>query len=217
VQIAIALYPGFTTLDAIGPYQVFANLPGAEVLFCAAGAGEVSDDNGLVHLRVDATFAEVSAPDVVVVPGGMGTRRAILDGHPVVDWVRTVHPTTTWTTSVCTGALILGAAGLLEGVTATTHWLSMDVLAGYGALPTEQRVVEFGRIVTAAGVSSGIDMALTLVDRMVGPEVAQAIQLGIEYDPQPPHDAGSPSKAPPEIRDLVATVMAAAEADSLAD
>ena len=217
MQIAIPLYPGFTALDAIGPYQVLANLPGVELLWCAAEPGEVVDDNGLVRLGVDAAFADVPTPDVVVVPGGTGTQRVIRDGHPVVEWVRSVHPGTTWTTSVCTGALVLGAAGLLDGIRATTHWTAMDPLAGYGARPTGERVVEAGRIVTAAGVSSGIDMALTLVDRLAGPEVAQAIQLGIEYDPQPPHDSGAPEKAPPEIRDLVAAVMGAAEAESLAE
>lgn len=217
MQIAIALYPGFTALDAIGPYQVFTNLPGAEVVLCGEARGPLDDDLGLLHLSLDAAYDDVPSPEVVLVPGGLGTRRVIADGHPIVDWVRAVHPLTTWTTSVCTGALVLGAAGLLDGLPATTHWLSTDHLADFGAHPTEERVVRAGRIVTAAGVSSGIDLALTLVGEMAGPEIAQAIQLGIEYDPQPPFDSGAPSKAAPEIRDLVAAAMGAAEAQALAD
>jgi transcriptional regulator GlxA family with amidase domain len=207
VQLAIGLYEGFTALDFVGPYQVLVNRPGTEVVLCAAEAGEVADDMGNLRLRVERSFADVPAPDVVLVPGGFVTRQIAADGHPIVDWVRTAHETTTWTTSVCTGALVLGAAGVLDGLDATTHWIAYDDLAGYGARPTERRVVEAGKVITAAGVSAGIDMGLALVDRIDGPEVAMAIQLGIEYDPQPPHDAGAPSKAPAEIRDLVRSLM----------
>ena len=133
-----------------------------------------------------------------MVPGGFGTR-ALMTPNPLLDWIRTAHETTQWTTSVCTGSLLLGAAGLLRGLEATTHWTVMDELRGLGAKPTARRVVEQGKIVTAAGVSSGIDMALMLAARIAGAEVAQMIQLGIEYDPQPPFDAGSPEKAPPAI------------------
>jgi transcriptional regulator GlxA family with amidase domain len=211
MQIAIGLYPGFTALDAVGPYQVFTNLPGAEVVLCAAATGPLEDDNGLLHLTIDATFADVPGPDVLLVPGGLVTRKLARDGDPIVDWVRSAHERTTWTTSVCTGALILGAAGVLQGLPATTHWIAYDQLAHFGAAPTEQRVVEAGKVMTAAGVSAGIDLALTLVGRMSGDEMAQAIQLGIEYDPQPPYDAGAPSKAPAEVRDLVTAVMSGAE------
>ena len=211
MQIAIGLYPGFTALDAIGPYQVFTNLPSADVVLCAAQTGQLEDDNGLLHLRIDASFDDVPAPDVLLVPGGLITRKLARDGDPIVDWVRSAHERTTFTTSVCTGALILGAAGVLEGLPATTHWIAYDQLARFGASPTEQRVVEAGKVITAAGVSAGIDLALTLVGRMSGDEMAQAIQLGIEYDPQPPYDAGAPSKAPAEVRDLVAAVMSGAE------
>ena len=218
MQIAIALYPGFTALDAIGPYQVLGHVPGAEVVLCAERPGRITDDNGLLHVQVDHALADVARPDVVLVPGGPGTRRLAADGGPLVDWVRAAHATTTWTTSVCTGALILGAARLLDGLDATTHWFAYDQLRAYGARPTEQRVVvhEDHRIATAAGVSAGIDLALVLAGRLAGDEVAQAIQLGIEYDPQPPFDAGAPSKAPAGIRDLVAAVMAEAEAAALA-
>jgi transcriptional regulator GlxA family with amidase domain len=207
MQIAFALYPGFTALDFIGPYQVLSNVPGNEIVVCAAEAGTVSDDNGLLHLAVEHAIADVPTPDIVLVPGGPGSRTTAAAGTPLVEWLRQVHETTTWTTSVCTGALLLGAAGILEGRPATTHWLAYDELAAFGARPTEQRVVIDGKIATAAGVSAGIDLALTLVGRQWGEEVAQAIQLGIEYDPQPPYDSGAPSKAPEAIRELVVAVM----------
>jgi transcriptional regulator GlxA family with amidase domain len=215
MQIAIGLFPGFTALDAIGPYQVFTQLPDAEVVLCAAEAGVVSDDNGLLRLNVSHPFDEVDSPDIIVVPGGFITRRLARDGDPIVDWVARVHPRTTYTTSVCTGALLLGAAGLLEGLDATTHWFAYDELAKYGATPTEQRVVGRGKIWTAAGVSAGIDLALTLVAETHGADMSKAIQLGIEYDPQPPYDAGAPSKAPPEILELVRSASALKEAEVL--
>ena len=216
MQIAIGLYPGFTALDAIGPYQVFTNLPGAEVVLCAERRGALDDDNGLLHLEIDHTFDDVSTPDILLVPGGLVTRRISKERGPIVDWIRTAHATTTYTTSVCTGALLLGAAGVLDGLRATTHWIAYEQLRAYGAQPTGQRVVVEGKVVTAAGVSAGIDLALTLVGVTHGVETAQAIQLGIEYDPQPPYDAGAPSKAPPAIRELVTGVMGAAEARLLA-
>jgi putative intracellular protease/amidase len=205
--IALGLYQGFTALDAIGPYEILTYLPGAEMVICAENKGEVDDHNGLVHLRVDATFADVPRPDVLLVPGGPGAGQYAADGHPIVDWIREAHPHTAWTTSVCTGALLLGAARLLEGLPATTHWSAYDELASYGAQPTEQRVVTAGRIVTGAGVSAGIDLALTLAADIAGPEVAQTIQLAIEYDPHPPFDAGSPSKAPKPIYDLAVAAL----------
>jgi transcriptional regulator GlxA family with amidase domain len=211
VQIAIGLYPGFTALDAIGPYAVFTNVPGVDVVVCADRAGPLADESDLLHFDLAHTFDEVPAPDVLLVPGGLVTRRIAAEGGPIVDWIRAAHETTTYTTSVCTGALLLGAAGVLDGLPATTHWVAYDHLRSYGAQPTEQRVVIEGKVATAAGVSAGIDLALTLVDRLHGAEVAQAVQLGIEYDPQPPHDTGAPSKAPAEIRDLVSAVIADAE------
>jgi len=211
MQIAIGLYPRFTALDAIGPYQVLTNLPDAEVVIVAERTGILADDNGLLRFEIEHTFTDVPSPDVLLVPGGMITRRIAADGGPIVDWIRSAHPSATWTTSVCTGALLLGAAGVLEGKTATTHWLSYDNLAGYGATPTDQRVVVDGKVITGAGVSAGIDLGLVLAARLAGTEVAQAIQLGIEYDPQPPFDAGAPSKAPSDIKDLVSALMGAVE------
>jgi transcriptional regulator GlxA family with amidase domain len=211
MQIAIGLYPGFTALDAIGPYAVFTNVPGADVVVCADKKGALADESNLLHFDLAHTFDEVPAPDILLVPGGLITRRIAAEGGPIIDWIRAAHETTTYTTSVCTGALLLGAAGVLDGLPATTHWVAYDHLRSYGAQPTEERVVIEGKVATAAGVSAGIDLALTLVDRLHGAEVAQAVQLGIEYDPQPPHDTGAPSKAPAEIRDLVSTVLAEAE------
>ena len=215
MHVAIGLYQGVTALDAIGPYQVFASTPGVEVTLCAAHAGGLVDDNGLVQLDVAHTFDETQRPDVVVVPGGPIASKLARDGDPIVEWIRATHPHTVYTTSVCFGALLLGAAGLLEGRRATTHWYAYEALASYGAQPTEERVVRQGRICTAAGVSAGIDLALALVGALAGPEVAQAIQLGLEYDPQPPFDAGAPSKAPAEITDLVRAMLAEAESHLL--
>jgi transcriptional regulator GlxA family with amidase domain len=212
VQIAIGLYSGFTALDAIGPYAVFTSVPGADVVVCAEQKGTLADESNLLHLDLTHTFADAPAPDVLLIPGGLATRRLAAKGGAIVDWIRTAHETTTYTTSVCTGALLLGAAGVLDGLPATTHWFAYDHLRSYGAQPTEQRVVIEGKVATAAGVSAGIDLALTLVDKLYGAEVAQGVQLGIEYDPQPPHDTGAPSKAPAEIRDLVSAVMTEAEA-----
>jgi transcriptional regulator GlxA family with amidase domain len=212
MQIVIGLYPGFTALDAIGPYTVFTNLPGADVVLCAEQRGRLADDNGLLQLDLEHTFDDVPTPDVLLVPGGLVTRRLARERGAIVDWIRDAHRSTTYTTSVCTGALLLGAADVLRGRRATTHWVAAEQLRAYGAEPTEERVVFDDKVVTAAGVSAGIDLALTLVGRLENHETAQAIQLGIEYDPQPPYDAGAPSKASPAIRDLVAGVMADAEA-----
>lgn len=211
MQIAIGVFPGFTALDVIGPYQVFAHMPDAEVVLCAATAGTVPDDHALLHLEVGSTFHDLPAPDVLLVPGGLVTRRLARDGAEIIDWVRAAHPHTTFTASVCTGALLLGSAGLLDGLRATTHWYAYEALGSYGAVPTEERVVREGRVVTAAGVSAGIDLALTLVASLAGPDVARAIQLGLEYDPHPPFDSGAPSKASPEITELVRAMLVEAE------
>jgi transcriptional regulator GlxA family with amidase domain len=210
VQVAYLLYDRFTALDITGPHEVLNFVPGNESIFVAEQAGPVRNESDTLSLVADASIEQVTSPDILVVPGGFGTR-ALLDHEPLLDWIRQVHDTTTWTTSVCTGALLLAAAGILDGVPATTHWYNRDLLAELGAKPVPDRVVEHGKIVTAAGVSSGIDMALHLVQRINGTEVAQAVQLGIEYDPEPPLDAGSPEKAPKPIVDLVAAAFKAQE------
>ncbi|MCU1503240.1 MAG: ThiJ/PfpI family protein [Ilumatobacteraceae bacterium] len=199
-QIAIPVFPKFTALDAVGPYEVLQRLPDYEVVFVGHERGTVRTENGMLGICVDATFEEVTNPDILVVPGGIGSR-ALMHDERVLDWVRAVHETTTFTTSVCTGSLVLGCAGLLTGLTATTHWSVYDALASTGAIPVADRVVEHleRRIITAAGVSSGIDMALRLVEIIADETAAKAMQLMIEYDPQPPFDCGSTAKADDEV------------------
>ena len=200
MDIVFLLFDGITALDAVGPYEVLSRLPGARVRFVGAAPGVVETNERSLGLRVTSSLADVRTAGVLVVPGGPGTR-ALLEDAAVLAWIREVHETTTWTTSVCTGSLLLGAAGLLRGVRATTHWLSIDQLADFGAVPVRDRFVVDGRIATAAGVSAGIDLALTLAARIAGPGVAQEIQLMLEYAPRPPFDAGSPERAPAEIVD----------------
>lgn len=200
MQVAIPIYPRLTALDAIGPYEVLQRIPSLDLVFVGAEKGTVRTENGMLGLCVDATYDEVTAPDVVVVPGGVGTR-AMLEGGPLVDWLRAVYPGTRFTTSVCSGSLILAAAGLLDGLTATSHWSCFDFLKELGAVPVTERVVEHlpERIITAAGVSSGIDMGIRLVELLVDAVAAQAAQVFIEYDPQPPFDAGHPSKVGADV------------------
>ena len=205
LKVAIPLFPRFTALDAIGPYEVLQRIPTVDVVFVAHRRGEVRSDSGMLGLVADADFADLVAPDLVVFPGGIGTR-ALTTDDTVLEWVRRAHSTSRFTTSVCTGSLVLAAAGLLEGLTATTHWACMAELGALGAAPTSERVVEHldRRIVTAAGVSSGIDMALRLVELLVDRTAAEASQLMIEYDPDPPFDSGSPATAGRAVHDRVA-------------
>jgi putative intracellular protease/amidase len=202
MKIAIPIFDRVTALDAIGPYEVLSRLPGADLKFVGFEPGPVKTDNRMLSLVVETALEDFAEPDILVFPGGFGTR-ALMTDERMLDWVRHVHERTQWTTSVCTGSLVLGAAGLLDGLEATTHWAAMGTLERLGAKPTGRRVVEQGKIVTAAGVSSGIDMALWLAGRVESDTFAQAIQLGIEYDPQPPYDSGSPQKASPEVIALV--------------
>jgi transcriptional regulator GlxA family with amidase domain len=207
VKVAIPLYEGFTALDAIGPYEVLRSVPGWEVEFVAKQRGEVRTDSGAVGLSADRALAEVGEPEIILVPGGKGSR-AMMEDEELLSSLRRLDQTSKWTTSVCTGSLLLAAAGLLEGKRATGHWAWLEPLREFGAEPVGGRYVEDGKTITAAGVSAGIDMALYLVGREAGREVAQAIQLGIEYDPDPPFDAGSPQKAPPEIVERVRSLSA---------
>jgi putative intracellular protease/amidase len=201
MDIAILLFERVTALDAIGPYEVLQRLPGAQVRFVGAERGPVRTEQGMLGLVADFARDEVTSADILVVPGGIGTR-ALLHDEPTLEWIRAIDKRSVWTTSVCTGSLLLGAAGLLHGKEATTHWRVLEMLADFGATPTSRRVVEQGKVITAAGVSSGIDMALTLAARIAGDDIAQAIQLGIEYDPQPPFDSGSVAKASPAVYQL---------------
>ncbi|MFD3325075.1 DJ-1/PfpI family protein [Streptomyces sp. NPDC058701] len=198
MQIAVLLYDRFTALDAIGPFDTLGRLPGAETVFVAERPGPVRTDSGALALVADKALGEVTRPDIVIVPGGPHPE-AEMENPAVLDWLRAVDATTTWTTSVCTGSLLLAAAGLLDGRRSAGHWLYLDRLPRFGAEPTGERVVFDGKYVTAAGVSSGIDMGLTLLGKIAGDEVAQTVQLMTEYDPQPPYDAGSPDKAPAEL------------------
>jgi putative intracellular protease/amidase len=210
MDIVIPVYDGFTALDAVGPYEVLSRL-GGRVRFVAPEAGPVTTETRMLSLVAEASLDEVDACDVLVVPGGFGTR-ALLGDPAWTGWIARVHETTTWTTSVCTGSLLLGAAGLLKGLPATSHWSELESLRGFGATEVGGRVVwgpEGSRIVTSAGVSAGIDMGLALAARIAGEETARAIQLGIEYDPQPPFDAGCVEKADPALVAALRGAMAA--------
>jgi putative intracellular protease/amidase len=202
MDIAILIYPRFTALDAVGPYEVLSRLPDAKVTFVAAHASPQRTDTGQLALVADATLDELPHPEIVLVPGGPG-QVALMDDGPLHEWLRAAHETSTWTTSVCTGSLILAAAGLLAGKRATSNWQAIEQLRALGADATAERVVFDGKLATSAGVTAGIDMALELAAKIAGVQVAQAIQLGLEYDPHPPFDAGSPQKAPAEIVEAV--------------
>jgi len=206
-EIVFLLFDGVAPLDAVGPYEVLQHVPGASITIAAREPGPCRADGPGLALVAEAAYTD-TAPDVLVVPGGVGTRTLVND-QGLLEWLREAHANTRYTTSVCTGALLLGAAGILDGVDATTHWAFRDALADLGATPVPERVVERGKVITAAGVSSGIDMGLTLAARLAGDDVARAIQLGIEYDPQPPFDSGSVEKADAQTVELVRTLLTA--------
>ena len=197
-QIAIVAYPGFTALDMIGPYEVLRHLPGAEVRFVWHEPGPITADSGVLVIGATHSLAETPSPDVIVVPGGPSTPVHARD-EVLLDWVLQAHQSARWTTSVCTGSVILAAAGLLKGRRAPSHWLAVPVLKGFGAIPiADERIVgrdDPDNIVTSAGVSAGLDLALWLAGEIGGEGRAKAIQLAIEYDPQPPFDSGHMSKA----------------------
>jgi transcriptional regulator GlxA family with amidase domain len=202
VLAVIVLFDRFTALDAVGPYEVLSSLPGTEVIFAAHAPGPVANEKGTLRLIADTALAGVPHADVVVVPGGPGQHARMTD-EALLGWLRAVDAGSAWTTSVCTGSLLLAAAGLLKGRRATTHWLAMDQLAGLGTVPAAGRVVTDGKYMTAAGVSAGLDMALALAGMLAGDAVAQSVQLALEYDPQPPYQAGSPVTAPAAIADAL--------------
>lgn len=207
LQIAILLYPGVTALDAVGPLEVFSRIPDTEIRLVGKVPGPVITEGDVLRLGVTHTIAETPSPDLLLVPGGTTTPGQMVDDE-VLDWIRKVHQTTTWTTSVCTGALILGAAGILKGEPAVTHWYKMGVLKIMGAKPQPaERLVQSGKIVTSAGVSAGIDMALWLAEKMADRRQAEAIQLTIEYDPHPPFDAGHMSKASKDVQQAAKKIM----------
>jgi transcriptional regulator GlxA family with amidase domain len=197
-QIAMLLYPGFTPLDAIGPYHALSQFPGYEFSFVAQEAGPVGDGSATV-IQAQKSISEIDSVDILVVPGGLPAITMARTGDPLIDWIAKIHPTTEWTISVCTGALMLGAAGVLKEIPATTHWYSHSELSDYGAIAIDERVVESGKILTAAGVSAGIDMSLVLSDRIFGRAFAEKMQLDMEYDPKPPFNAGHPRSAPESV------------------
>jgi len=206
-QIAIYLYHGVTALDAIGPWEVLRHIPNAEVRFVAKETGPITAEGDALLLGATHTLAETPAPDLLLVPGGTTTPGQMVDDQ-VLEWIRKVHEQNTWTTSVCTGSLILAAAGILKGLPATTHWIKMSVLKTMGSEPQPtERIVRWGKIITAAGVSAGIDLGLCLTDEIAGREFAEAVQLFIEYDPQPPFNSGSVTKASEETQTRAREMM----------
>jgi len=205
MKFAFLIFDRLTALDAVGPYEVLSRIPGSEVRFVGKQTGPIRTDTGALGLEVDLALDDFPEPDVLLIPGGDGNRPLMTD-EAVLDWVRAVHEQSKWTTSVCTGSLVLAAAGVLEGKRATSHWAYRHELAPFGAEPVAERVVVDGKVVTAAGVSAGIDMALQLTALEYGEDLARAIQLGIEYDPEPPFDSGSPDKAHPDLVELVRQV-----------
>jgi putative intracellular protease/amidase len=207
-QIAIVTYPGFTALDFIGPYEVLRWLPDTEVRFVWHEPGPITADSGVLVIGATHSFAETPSPDVILVPGGMTTIEHSRD-ETLLAWVRRAHQSATWTASVCSGSVILAAAGLLDGRRATSHWAALPVLKTLGANPVgNERVVHEGDIVTSAGVSAGIDLALWLAGQIGGDERAKAIQLSMEYDPQPPFDSGHMSKASAKTKAAATALMA---------
>jgi putative intracellular protease/amidase len=202
MNIAIPIFDRLTALDAVGPYEVLSRLPGAQVHFIALETGPKRTETAMLALSADMTLDELPDPEVIVFPGGYGNRPLMHDER-MLSWLRRAHESSEWTTSVCTGSLVLAAAGILDGLQATSHWLVLDQLREFGATPVSERVVRQGKVITAAGVSAGIDMALTLAAEIAGEQYARAIQLGIEYDPKPPFVGGSVATTPPEIVELV--------------
>ena len=197
MEIALFLFDGMTPLDGVGPFDVLGRIPGARVRSVSGRPGPCRTTGGGLALMADYGFCDVPRADVLVVPGGPGADE-LAENDEVSKWIAGLHETTRWTASVCTGALILGGAGVLDGLKAVTHWRAMEALAGYGALPTAQRVVRDGKVMTSAGVSAGIDMAFALTAELAGEETARTIQLALEYDPQPPFASGDFSKATPQ-------------------
>ena len=202
MKIAFLIYDGFTALDVIGPYEVLSCIPGVKAHFVSKRIGPIRAHTNSLSFVADYALNDVLDPDIIVVSGGTSGSIAASEDNEILEWIRKVHETSKWTTSVCTGSLILGAAGILNGLKATTHWYAKDILAKFGAEYVAERVVRQGKIITAAGVSSGIDMALHLVEEIAGKEMSKTVQLIIEYDPQPPYDSGSMAKAEPAIIEI---------------
>lgn len=216
MKIAALIFDKITVLDIVGPTELLSWVPGSEIVWVGKEIGPISAAPSGLSIAAKRTLEEVSDADILIIPGGPGVR-LLLEDREVLDWVESIHATTKWTTSVCTGSLLLGAAGLLKGLDATTHWNAAAVLESYGATYREKRVIPQGKIVTSAGVSSGIDMALWLIGEFAGDDAAKEAQLCIEYDPQPPYDAGAPSKATPQVIENARATVTNIVAKSLAN
>jgi transcriptional regulator GlxA family with amidase domain len=201
MEIAVLIFDNVNALDVTGPCEVLSKMPNVSMKYVSKEIGPKPTSSGIKFIA-DYTLEQIQKPDILLVPGGFGTE-SVSDNGDVLEWIRQVHENTTWTASVCTGGLLLGLAGVLNGLKATTHWVRLPCLEDFGAKPQKKRVVIDGKVITSAGVSAGIDMALTLANLIAGETVAKAIQLALEYDPEPPFDAGSPDKAPKEIFELV--------------
>ncbi len=208
MQVVFLLYEGMTALDLIGPHEILCRLPGAKTMRAAVRPGLVATDSAGLKMEAETALSDVSRADILIVPGA-GSATSLRHDPKTLDWIRSIHKTTQWTASVCTGSLILGAAGLLTGLRATSHWTAMERLRKWGAIPTASRIVEEGKVITAAGVSAGIDMALALAAKIAGKPFAEAMQLALEYDPQPPFNTGSPEKAAPALREALSKKMTA--------
>ncbi|MBN2180296.1 MAG: DJ-1/PfpI family protein [Sedimentisphaerales bacterium] len=201
METSVLLFDDVNALDVVGPCEVLSKIPNMSIKYVAKQIG-AKKTNIQAKLTADYTFSEISNPDILLIPGGQGIK-SIVNDEIITKWIRQTHEDTIWTASVCSGALVLAIAGVLRGLKATTHWVKLPCLEDFGAKPQKQRVVIDGKVITCAGVSAGIDMALTLTSLIAGETAAQAIQLAIEYDPAPPFDCGSPDKAPRNIFELV--------------
>lgn len=197
MKIAILLFDNYTSLDVIGPYEVLSKIPGAEIILAGLQPGLYKDGKGL-RIFAGYSISDIPNPDIVLIPGGFGID-AILNNTQILEWLTEAHTTSKFTVSVCSGALLLGAAGLLKDAEAATHWNRKEQLKSYGARVVDKRYTRDGKIITSAGVSAGIDMAFYLVSLILGEKAAMMIQLGMEYDPQPPFDAGHPKKVSEEF------------------
>lgn len=207
MNIAILLYEGITALDAIGAYEVLSRVPDARIKFVDREKGQKQTDTGFLSLTANYDFTEVTTADILLVPGSSTQTAQVMRDKATLEWVKTIDQTTKWTTSVCSGALILAAAGLLEGKPVSTHWVVRNMLERFGAVYSSERIVESGKIITAAGVSASIDMGLYLAGKIAGEEIAKTIQLMIEYDPQPPFDSGSLEKASARLIETAQNIL----------
>jgi transcriptional regulator GlxA family with amidase domain len=211
MEIAVLIYENVNALDLVGPCEILSKIPNVVIKYISREPGPKSTDIG-IKLIADYSLEQIQEPDILLVPGGQGIK-PLKNDKEIINWINNCHKKTEWTASVCTGAILLAFAGILKGLKATTHWVRLPFLEDFGAKPQKERVVINGKVITSAGVSAGIDMALTLTNLIAGETAAKAIQLAIEYDPAPLFDAGSPDKVPKEIFEMVVRKIEAREHD----